>query len=248
MLKGTATIICMLALFCTLALQSYGSSDMQGERPRSPIVVNTDKTDYYTGEIVKIIGSVPALENGHEVNIIVKDANGGTFTKLRVKPDSDRNFTASFQIPSYDKLFPTGKWAIKIGYAIWATKVDINILADEKKSLYPIAISEPMFTAHTPIRDSMVGDEVFIITEVNNNTPNAESFFYLVLIRDGFGLTALLDWTEGSLPPNEARRASILWVPEQSGKYQAEVFFWSDLNKPSPLSESRKSFQITIIQ
>jgi len=248
MLKGTATIICMLALFCTLAFQSYASSDMQGERPASPIVVNTDKTDYYTGETVKIIGSVPALENGHEVNIIVKDANGGTFTKLRVKPYSDRNFTASFQIPSYDKLFPTGKWTISIGYAIWAAKLEISVFVGEKKFEYPITISDPEFIAHTPLRDLLVGDEVFIITEVKNNTPNTESFVYLVLIRDSFGLTALLDWTEGSLPPNEARRASVLWVPEQSGKYQAEVFFWSDLSKPSPLSESGKSFQITIIQ
>ena len=248
MMKVIVAVICILALSCNLVLPPYSSAEMQGERPRSPIVVNTDKTDYYTGETVKIIGSVPALENGHEVNIIVKDANGGTFTKLRVKPYSDRNFTASFQIPSYDKLFPTGKWTISIGYAIWAAKLEINVFVGEKKFEYPITISDPEFIAHTPLRDLMVGDEVFIITDVKNNTPNTESFVYLVLIRDGFGLTALLDWTEGSLPPNEATGASALWVPEQSGKYQAEVFFWSDLNKPSALSDSRKSFQITVIQ
>ncbi len=247
MMKVMIAVIYILALLCNLALHSYVSAEMQSERPESPIDVATDKSDYFTGETVKIHGSLPVLTNGHEVNIIVKDAKGGTFTKLRVKPTSDSKFEASFQIPSYDKLFPTGKWTINISYAIWSAKLEINVLVGEKKFEYPLTISDFEFIAHTPLRDLMVGDEVFIITEVKNNSSATQSFLYLVLVRDVSGLTVLLDWVEASLPANEARRVSILWIPEQKGKYEAEVFFWSDLNKPMPLSESWKSSQTIVI-
>jgi len=214
------------------------------ERPKSPIIVSTDKTDYYTGETVRIEGHLPTVTDGHEVNVIVKDADGVTFTKLRIKP-ADNKFVASFQILAYDKLLPIGKWTINIGYSIWAAKMDINVLG-EKKFVHPLTTSEPEVIAHTPIRDLMVGDEVFIVTEVKNNTPITNDFVYLVLIKDEFGLTAFLEWVEGFISSNESIQASELWIPEQSGKYQAEVFFWSNLNEPTPLSESRKSVQLRV--
>ena len=230
-----------------LRLKSYTSEvGMQDERPKPPIDVTTDKTDYYTGEVVKIEGRVPALTDGHEVNIIVKDANGETFTKLRIKP-ADNKFAVSFQIPPYDKLFPTGRWTINVGYALWAAKVDINVLAAEKIVMNSVTISKPEVVAHTPLRDLKVGDEIFIVTEVKNNTPVEISLVHLLLIKDDLDFTASFQWVEGILPPNEKRQASVLWIPEQSGEYQAEVFFWSDLNKPTPLSESRKSVQLLVI-
>ncbi|MFY3741036.1 MAG: hypothetical protein HMLIMOIP_001483 [Candidatus Nitrosomirales archaeon] len=247
MMKVIANVICILSLLSNVGLHYHASAEMQGERPESPIEATTDKSDYFNGETVMIRGTVPTLENGHEVNVIVKDANGGTFTKLRVKPTTESKFEVSFQIPSYDKLFPTGKWTINIGYAIWAAKLEINVLVGEKKFEYPITISDPLFISHTSLMYVTVGDEVFIATEAKNNTPVAKSFVYLVLVRDGFGSTVLLDWVEASLPANETRQVSMLWIPEQEGKYEAEVFFWSDLNKPVPLSASWKGSQVIII-
>jgi len=218
-----------------LHLKSYNSAGMQDERPKSPIAVSTDKTDYYTGEMVKIMGQVPAVENGHEVNIIVKDANGRTFTKLMIKP-KDNKFEASFQISSFDKLLPTGKWTINISYSIWAAKVDINVLTDEKKS-YSITISKPeLVTVSVPIRDIRVGDKVMVISEVKNNEERDQRIFYIVQVKDDLGATVLLDWLTITLNAKEMVRLSVNWMPELEGEYTLETFVWDDISSPTPLS------------
>ena len=241
MMKVTAAVICILVLFFNLGLYSYTSAaDMQGERPKSPIAVTTDKTDYYTGEVVKIEGHVPALTNGQEVNIIVKDAIGKTFTKLRIKPTPDNKFAASFQIPLYDKLFPTGKWTINISYAIWAAKVDISVLAGEKRAVYSVTISKPeLVTPSAPIRDIRVGDKVMIISEVKNNEEGDQRIFYIVQVKDDVGTTVLLDWLTRTLSAKEILRFSVTWMPELEGEYTIETFAWDDIRSPTPLSPSQ---------
>ncbi len=221
-----------------MALHSYASAEMQGERPESPIDVTTDKSDYYTGDTVKINGSVPTLENGHEVNVIVKDANGETFTKLRVKPTDDSKFEASFQIPPYDKLFPTGKWTINIGYAIWAAKLEINVLVGEEITNHSVTISSLEFvTSNT--EEMRVGDEVLITSEITNNEETDKQIYYIVQIEDIFGATVLLDWFTRTLGSRETAEFSVTWVPESEGEYKLEIFAWDDITAPTPLSPSK---------
>ncbi|MFQ5969313.1 MAG: hypothetical protein ACE5J2_02305 [Nitrososphaerales archaeon] len=239
-MKFTVPTICIILLFSNLGLYSYASTaDMEGERPRSPIDVTTDKTDYFTGEVVKIKGHVPAIENGNEVNIIVKDANGRTFTKLRIRPTTDNEFAASFTIPLYDKIFPTGKWSIKIGYAIWAARVDINVLAGEKTTIYSITISKPELVTPSPSRDIKVGDEVMIRSEVKNKGERDQRIFYLVQIKDDLGITVSLEWLTRTVSAKEIARFSLTWMPEFEGRYNIETFTWDDIESPTPLSPSQ---------
>jgi len=237
MMNVMVTIICILALSCNLVLPPYSSAEMQGERPESPISATTDKSNYFTGEIVKIRGSVPVLNNGHEVNVIVKDANGGTFTKLRVKPTSDSKFEASFQIPPYDKLFPTGRWTISIGYAIWAAKIEINILAGEKTTVYSVTISKPELV--TNMQEIRAGDEVVIVSDVKNNEEKEQRIFYIVKIEDVLGSTIFLDWSTRTLGVQETAKFSVTWVPALHGEYTLEIFAWDDIKTPTPLSASQ---------
>jgi len=237
------TAVCILALFFNAALYNnvYAVS-MQGERPRSPIDVTTDKTDYYTGEVVKIEGRVPAITDGNEVNIIVKDANGKTFTKLRVKP-ADNKFTAIFKIPPYDKLLPTGKWSISIGYNIWAAKVDINVLA--KRSVYPVTISRPELVTPASSRDIRVGDKVEIASEVKNNEERDQRIVYIVQVKGDTGITILLTWLTRTLGAKETVRLSVTWMPELEGEYTLGTFVWDDIMSPTPLSPSQ-SVSLTV--
>ena len=243
MMKVTVPVICILVLFFNLGLYSYTSAaDMQDERPKSPISVTTDKTDYYTGEVVKIEGRVPAITNGNEVNIIVKDANGKTFTKLRIKPAPDNKFAALFQIPLYDKLFPTGKWTVNISYAIWAAKVDINVLAGEKRPVYSVTISKPeLVTPSAPTRDIRVGDEVMIMSQIKNNEERDQLIFYIVQVKDDVGTTVLLNWLTRTLGAKEMARFSLTWMPELEGEYTLETFAWDDIRSPTPLSPSQSA-------
>ena len=238
MVKVLVTVICILILLGNLALHSYASTVMQGERPESPIDVITDKTDYYTGDTVKIKGSVPTLENGHEVNVIVKDANGETFTKLRVKPTDDSKFEASFQIPSFDKLFPKGIWTINIGYAIWAAKLEINVSVGEKITNHSVTISNLEFVTSNA-GEMRVGDEVTITSQITNNEERNKRIYYIVQIEDMFGATIFLDWFTRTLGSKESAEFSVIWVPESIGEYEVEIFAWDDINAPTPLTPSK---------
>lgn len=239
-MKVTVAIICVLALLSNGLLGGTSGTEMQGARPESPINVITDKTDYYAGEMVKIQGSVPVLTNGHEVNVIVKDANGKTFAKLRVKPTSDSKFAASFQIPLYDKLFAKGIWAINVGYAIWGAKVEINVLVGEKPVVFSVTISKPqlVMTSNNTI-DMRVGDKVMIISEIKNNEERDQRVFYIVQVKDDVGTTVLLTWLTRTFSANEVSRLSVTWVPELEGEYNVETFAWGDIKTPTPLSPSQ---------
>ena len=241
MIKVTAAIICILSLYFNVGLYSHiFAAGMQGERPKSPIDVTTDKTDYYTGEVVKIKGHVPELTDGREVNIIVKDANGETFTKLMVKPTPDSKFAALFQIPLYDKLFPTGKWTINISYAIWVAKVDINVLAGEKIAMYSVTISKPeLITISASTKGIRVGDKVMIVSEAKNNEERDLRIFYILQVKDDSGTTVLLDWLTRTLSAKEIAKLSVRWMPELEGEYTLETFVWDDLMSPTPLSPSQ---------
>jgi uncharacterized protein YfaS (alpha-2-macroglobulin family) len=217
---------------------------MEGERPKSPIEVATDKNDYYTGEIVNVNGYVPELTNGHEVNIIVKDANGETFTKLRIKPTDDNGFAASFKIPSYSKLFPVGKWTINVSYAIWAAKVYINVLASEKMSMNSVTISIPEISGKAIDGKIKVGDEITVTLEIKNNAQRERQVFYIVQVNNN-STTVMLDWVSKIIHENETVRLSISWIPELEGKYIVHTFVWSDIVNPTPLS-SAQSTELTV--
>lgn len=241
MMIVAGTVLCLILLLSfNLVLYNYSTAEMQGERPQSPIEVTTDKTDYYSGEVVKIEGRVPQLTDGREVNIIVKDANGDTFTKLKAKPTSDNSFTASFQIPLFNKLFHAGKWTINIGYAIWATRVDINVFAAEKPAIYSVTISKPQLVITPPSTMNIrVGDDVMVVSEVKNNAEKDQHVFYIVKIRDDLGTTVFLNWSGGTLKTNETAKFSVTWMPELEGKYRLETFVWDDIRNPTPLSPSQ---------
>ena len=242
MVRVAEAVICIILLFSfTLVLYNFVSSaEMQGERPQSPLEAATDKVNYYSGEVVKIDGRVPELTDGREVNIIVKDANGETFTKLKAKPTSDNSFTASFQIPLFNKLFHVGKWTINIGYAIWATRVDINVFGAEKAAIYSVTISKPELVITPPFTMNIrVGEDVMIVSEVKNLAEKDQRVFYIVKIRDELGTTVFLNWSSGALKTNETAKFSVTWMPELEGKYRLDTFVWDDISKPTPLSPSQ---------
>jgi hypothetical protein len=244
-MKGSMAVYIFVLLFNLMLYTSAFAAGMEGERPKSPIEVATDKNDYYTGEIVNVNGYVPALTNGHEVNIIVKDANGETFTKLRIKPTDDNGFAASFKIPSYSKLFPVGEWTISVSYAIWAAKVHINVLAGEKMSMNSVTVSMPTISGKVLDGEIKIGDEITITSEVKNEAQREQQVFYIVQVNDNSDTTVMLDWVSKIVGENETVRLAISWIPELEGKYIVHAFVWSDMVNPTPLSYAQ-STELTV--
>jgi len=234
-MKAGIALLSILALSLGICLcTNVTAEDVDGKRPESPIDVTTDKTDYYIGDVVKIEGHVPAITDGNEVNIIVKDANGKTFTKLRVKP-ADNQFQAIFQIPPYSKLFPLGKWTINVSYAIWGAKTDINVLG-EKKPWYEVTISKPWFAILSSPTGPRVGHDIGIVAETTSGEQKDQQLTYIVQIKDHLGTTVFLKWLTKTLLANDTTSVSIIWIPESEGEYDIEVFAWDDMNDPIPLS------------
>jgi len=243
-MKAGILLLLILALSLgTCLYTNVSAEDMDGKRPESPIDVTTDKTDYYTGDVVKIEGHVPAITDGNEVNIIVKDANGETFTKLRTKP-ADNQFMATFQLPSYSKLFPLGKWTINVSYAIWTVKIDINVLGD-KKPWYAVTISKPWFVILSSPTGPRVGHDLGVVSEIKNTEQEDQQLTYLVQIKDDLGTTVFLNWLTKTLPANDTARFSMIWIPESAGEYAFEIFAWNNIDDPIPLSPSQ-SVSLTV--
>jgi hypothetical protein len=234
-MKAGIALLSILALSLgTCLYANVSAEDMSGKRPESPIDVTTDKTDYYTGDVIKIEGHVPEITDGNEVNIIIKDANGKTFTKLRVKPVGNQ-FQAIFQIPPYSKLFPLGKWTINVSYAIWGAKTDINILG-EKKPWYEVNISKPWFVILSSPTGPRVGHNIGIVAETTSVEQKDQQLTFIVQIKNDLGTTVFLKWLTKTLLANDTTRFSIIWIPESEGEYDIEVFAWDDMNDPIPLS------------
>ncbi|MFQ5941557.1 MAG: hypothetical protein ACE5KA_07670 [Nitrososphaerales archaeon] len=237
--------ICVDDAFVVIGTNSNDITGMEGERPTSPIEVTTEKTDYYDGEVVNIEGRVPALTNGHEVNIIVKDADGKTFTKIKSKPTDDNTFATSFSIPSYSKLFPVGKWSISVSYAIWVTKVDFNVLR-EKVPMNSVTVSEPEISGTASNIDIKVGDKVTITSEIKNEEQRELSVYYIVQVEDNSNATVMLDWFSRIIGKNETVELFASWTPELEGEYTVQTFVWNDIVNPIPLSTVRDAQLIVL--
>jgi hypothetical protein len=219
-----------LTIFCT------AKAEMGSERPQSPIEAVTDKSNYYAGESVEIKGNVPELEDGREVNVIVKDSNGKTFAKLKIMPAEDGAFTTSFSLPPYGKLYPSGNWTIRVSYALWTLQVHINVLPTDTLLRTQVDLSKPQIVSGSATNGMIkVGNEVEIRSELKNMDNREQAIFYTLQIKYE-GMTILLDSYKRTLHANTTSYISTSWTPDIEGVYIIETFVWHDMVDPIPLS------------
>ncbi len=81
-----------------------------------------------------------------------------------------------------------------------------------------------------------VDEQIRIESDLTNNQDRAQSFAYIVQIKDSDGVTVSLGWITGSLSPNQRLSPALSWTPEKSGMYLAEIFVWTSITNPDPLS------------
>lgn len=81
-----------------------------------------------------------------------------------------------------------------------------------------------------------VDKQVQIVTDLSNSQDRAQSFAYIVQVKDSDGVTVSLAWITGSLSPNQHLSPSLSWTPQKAGMYTAEIFVWDSITNPDPLS------------
>lgn len=90
-----------------------------------------------------------------------------------------------------------------------------------------------------------VGDRVGIKSQITINQAINESTAIIVQIKDSEGMIVNLSWLVGILEQGQKMDVIQSWIPESVGQYTAEVFVWTDLNNPGPLT-SPKTLTINV--
>ncbi len=120
--------------------------------------------------------------------------------------------------------------------------LDIQASATVGVSLLPTdrtTISTPKLTdqAGNPIEEASVDTPVSIASSIKNNTNQALPFVYIVQVTDENGAVVSISTVGGTLAKGQSFNVSASWTPTAPGNYTIDVFVWSELGKPSPLSK-----------
>jgi hypothetical protein len=78
---------------------------------------------------------------------------------------------------------------------------------------------------------------VSIASSIKNNTQQPQKFVYIVQVKDADGFVVSISTVGGTLPAGQSFDVSASWTPTAPGTYTVEVFVWTELGKPSPLSK-----------
>jgi hypothetical protein len=78
---------------------------------------------------------------------------------------------------------------------------------------------------------------VSIASSIKNNTQQPQKFVYIVQVKDADGFVVSISTVGGTLPAGQSFDVSASWTPTAAGTYTVEVFVWTELGKPSPLSK-----------
>ena len=82
-----------------------------------------------------------------------------------------------------------------------------------------------------------VNHQIQVSVDVTNIQEKSQNFVYIVQIKNKTGFVVSLGWISGQLTPDQKLSPSLSWIPNESGKYTAEIFIWEGLINHTPLVE-----------
>lgn len=83
---------------------------------------------------------------------------------------------------------------------------------------------------------STVGKQVHFTSDIGNGMDREQEFTLFAQILDEQDKVVSLGWIDGVLNPNDSFTASISWIPEKTGQYEATMFVWESIDNPTALS------------
>lgn len=106
--------------------------------------------------------------------------------------------------------------------------------------LQRVTINDPRLenAIGTSIVDNInVNHQIQVSVDVTNIQEESQNFVYIVQIKNKIGFVVSLGWISGQLTPEQKLSLSLSWMPNESGKYTAEIFIWEGLINHSALVE-----------
>lgn len=88
------------------------------------------------------------------------------------------------------------------------------------------------------IKDNMilVGQQVRLVSDLQNQYNHTQPFAYLVQIRDDNDKVESLSWVAGNLASLQKLNTGVTWLPLRQGLYSATIFVWESIENPTALS------------
>ena len=115
-----------------------------------------------------------------------------------------------------------------------------SVLTSETHTLEKVAFGNTILTDSLgmPVQDPKVGQQLQVVSEIQNKQSYEQPFVYLVQVKDSTGTVVWLSWFKGSLTINQKLDVSQSWLPFEASTYTVETFTWKSLENSSPLAPS----------
>jgi predicted secreted protein with PEFG-CTERM motif len=158
----------IFALFGIL-ITSTGVAPAFGEN--GIIVVNTDKSYYYDGDVVLISGEIKNMVPGDQLSIIVQSPIGNLVALDQLTVGTDNQFSTEIKVGG--KLMKTeGTYTIKIQYRDNFTTTSFEfggVTSSPSNELEEINVNDPMIN-DPMINDPMINDPIIVNSVVTATT------------------------------------------------------------------------------
>lgn len=118
-----------------------------------------------------------------------------------------------------------------------------SVLTSQTHTLEKVAFGNTILADNfgMTVQDPKVGQQLQVVSEIQNKQSYEQPFVYLVQVKDSAGTVVWLSWFKGSLAINQKLGVSQSWLPFEAGTYTVETFVWKSLENSSPLAPSLAS-------
>ena len=91
-----------------------------------------------------------------------------------------------------------------------------------------------------------VGQQVGVSSVLTNHNFYEKKFTYIVQVLNNKGQTEYLEGLSASMVSGQSFTAAQTWIPHEPGKYTVQIFVWSSLASPIPITNPKDS-TITVV-
>lgn len=131
--------------------------------------------------------------------------------------------------------------ALAIAAVLLSAIIMPQALAQEQVSVSGLGIVDEK---GAPVQNVMAGDSVSIQSVLKNNEQEEQAFIQIIQIQDSGGYVVFLALTNGTLQSDQTLHTG--WQPEKEGRYTIQVFVWTSIDSPLPLSLAVQKFTIDV--
>jgi plastocyanin len=214
-----------------------------------PISVTTDKSSYFMGEKVTVSGiaSIPVpFEVKDGVPKTLVNATIAKSVSLQIFNPRDELFLSK-DVPiqsggSYSYTFTVGEmgtYRVDAAFDSFSASATFQVvkMGRDKLIISPVKFEDQN---GMPLSVAKAGQSILVRTSLKNTIQASLDYVYIIQVKDD-GQTVFLALKNGNIGPLGLSTPAVSWMPEVEGTYTVEVFVWSDIDRPEPLSHVERA-------